>query len=201
MIEIFSYITLAAGIAFFLWFKRKDWSKSALQPLHLRPGEQNLLTRGKDGYFSQSKSYIVNGLVIAVFTLAAIFIPWPYAPFLVGGMFFAWGLYVMDGIRKDVERLERDFARQRTILTNLKSGGNEVPNPKPQGYGKSVMWVSGSFYDFHVVPQVQIATGDAWTAEIFADQERAKGIITSRLVKLAQMPESDWFSLERSKSV
>jgi hypothetical protein len=198
---ILYWTIFAACLAWYLWNKRRDWSKSALQPLHLPPGEQNFLTKGKDGYFSATKSYIVNGIVIAVFTVAAIFVPWEYAPILVGGMFAAWGFYVMDGIRKDLERLEANKLRQLTILGNLKRDpeGDYVPDPKPKGFGKSIVWVSGTFYDFHVVPQVTIVNGDVWSQEMFEDQARAKGIITSKLLALSKLPESQWFVVGRAK--
>lgn len=201
MIHVLGYIVLAAGEAFFLWQKTRDWAKSALQPLHLPPGEQNFLTRGKDEYFSATKSYIVNGVVIVLFTLAAIFIPQEHTPFIVGGMFFAWGFFVMSGIRKDIERLEANKARQIEILTKLRTDpdGPHVPKPTLKGFGPDKhVFVSSSFYDFHEETDIPIGVGVQWDPQKALD---ALAKIKPRLVRLAQKPESDWFVVGRANKV
>ena len=199
--NILGYIVLAAGEGFFLWQKTRDWAKSALQPLHLPPGEQNFLTRGKDGYFSATKSYIVNGVVIAVFTLAAIFIPQEHTPFVVGGMFFAWGLFVMNGIRKDIERLEANKARQIEILTKLRADPDEphVPKPTLRGFGPDKhVFVSSSFYDFHEETDIPIGIGVQWDP---AKATEALSKIKPRLVALSKLPESEWFKRDRAEGI
>ena len=200
---IFAYITLAAGLAYFVWQTRRDNAKSALQRLHLPPGERNPLARGKDGYFDPKKATILDICFVGGGLAAAFLTPWEYSPFLMGGIFFAWGLYVMDGIRKDIERLERNKVRQIAILTALRSDpdGDHVPDPRPQGFGKSIVWVSTTFYDFYVPMEAEFESGKPWSPEMFADQRRAKEIITSRLKALAQLSESEWFTTERSKRV
>lgn len=201
MIFILGWIVFAVGLAFFLWFKKRDWWKSSLQPLHLPPNEKNFATKGKDGYFDQTRAYIVSGVVIAVFTAAAIFIPWPYTPFLVGGMFFAWGLYVMDGIRKDIAVLNRHEKEQRATLTVLRADPEgHVPLPTLKVYGKGHKFILGTFYDF--AEDTDIPFGGVHEIPDFrVKQEAARDKIKPRLVKLAQMNESTWFIVGRALKV
>lgn len=203
MISILGYAVLVAGIGVFLWFKRRDWAKSALQPLHLPPGERNFATKGKDGYFDQTRSYIVSGAVIAIGVLAAIFTPWPYSPFLVGGMFAAWGMYVMDGIRKDIERMNANLDKQKATLIALRADpeGNHLGDARLRGFGKKTVWVFGTFYDFHTdVVDASVISG-VQGQNYFIERSRAEGIMKPRLVALSKLPESEWFSLSRSKKV
>ncbi len=197
--NILYWAIFAAGLAFFVWQKTRDWGKSSLQPLHLPPGEKNPLTKGKDGYFSQERSYIVNGVVIAVFTVLSIVIPWEPAPAVVGGLFLAWGLYVMDGIRKDIERLEANKTKQLATLALLKSDpeGDHLGEARLRGFGKKTVWVFGTFYDFHTdVLDLSVLDG-MHPAEYFTERERAEAIMRPKLIALAQKPVEQQFKLGR----
>jgi hypothetical protein len=203
--EIVSYIILAAGIAFFIWQKRRDWWKSSLQPLHLPPAEVNPATKGGDGYFDQGRAYLVSGLTVAAFGGAAITISltsWEgakYAPLVVGLIFGAWGAYVMNGIRKDIDVLNRHEREQRTLLAVLRSDpAGDLPLPTLKAYKPGHRFVLGTFYDFAEETDIPVGSGVAWDP-IKAHEARDR--IRPRLVKLSQMPESEWFKVGRAQKV
>lgn len=203
MTQIFGYIVLAAGLAVFHFFARKDSYKAERQPLYLPPGEQNPVMRGKDGYYSKTRGAIVDYGLSVIGILAAIFTPWPGSPFLVGGMFAAWGGYLKIAMKKDLERFNRNMAEQRAILEKLRAdpAGNHVPLPKLQGFGPNkLVFVSGSFYDFHEPTDIPIGLG-VEILDYRERQEAARSVIKPRLVKLAQMNESEWFKVGRNLKV
>ncbi len=196
------YISLAVGLALLVYVMHGiDAYKATRQPLYLPPGEKNPLYRGKDGYYSPTRGWIVDGIFYAIIiVLAVIFRSTEYFNLVLGLVCagVAGALYLRT--KKDYERFERNLAEQKAILTKLKSDpeGNHVPRPTLKAWGKGHVFVSGSFYDFHEKTDIPVGLAVEWDP-IKRDEAMAK--IKPRLVKLAQMNEIEWFQLDRSSKV
>lgn len=204
-----SWLIFLAGLAVFIWMKRLDWGKSSLQVIHLPPVELNPVTRGKDGYFDQTRAYLVSGVMVAIATACAVGISlssWEgsrYAPLIVGLIFAAWGGVVWIVIKKDIDVLHRHIEEQRAILTKLKSDpdGAHVPLPSLRRVtAEKIVFVSGTFYDFEA-PTTLGFNSDVPSLEMLAHKEAALAIIKPRLLKLAGLSDSEWFEKDRARKV
>lgn len=201
---IFGYIILAAGFAFaFYEVRLKDAYKASRQEIWTTPAEMNMLFRGKDGYYSETKGIVIDLIVAGAGLAFAFFAPWPHVPLAVGLVFAGMGgaIHLMQA--KDWKRFKANLAKQKVLLELLRSDpeGNHIANPNPIGFGKSVQWVSGTFYDFHEPMEAEFVSGDVWSPEMLADQRRAKEIINARLTALSKLPESEWFKVGRAEKV
>lgn len=196
------YIILALGFAVaFYEVRLKDAYKASRQEIWTIPAEMNMLFRGKDGYYSETKGIVIDSIVAGAGLAFAFFAPWDHVPLAVGLVFAGMGgaIHLMQA--KDWKRFKANLAKQKALLELLRSDpeGNHVTNPKPIGFGKTIQWIFGTFYDFHVPMEAEFVSGEIWSPEMFADQRRAKEIITSRLIALSKLPESEWFKTDRSK--
>jgi hypothetical protein len=195
--NIFTWTIFAAGFGFFIYEARRDAAKATLQRLHLPPGEKNQLLRDKDGYYDPKKGNILDLVFFAVILGLGIglYFVSVWAPLAVGAVAAALGLFIRLKVSKQYKTLEKNRTRQFEILRGLKSdpdGFTLVPTIKA---GK---WVLSTFYDFSEPSTVLNSEADPL---YFEKRDAALAKIKPRLAALANLPESKWFTLERSKLV
>lgn len=196
------YIILAAGFAFAVYEVRfKDAYKASLQEIWLPPGEKNQIFRGKDGYYSEKKGWIVDGIVAASGLLFAFLAPWDYVKLAVGLVFAGIGLFIHLAQEKDWKRFKRNLAEQKALLEQLrKDPEGDIPLPHHRAYGASNVWVVGSFYDFREPSTIPFgSTTEVPQTEWAAMRKDAREKIQPRLAALAKKPESEWFKEDRAK--
>lgn len=199
---ILGWIVLFAGLGVLVYVMHWiDGYKASRQPLYLPPGEKNPLYRGEDGYYSPTKGWIVDGIFYGIIlALAVVFRDTEYFVLVLGIICAGIGGALYLRTKKDWERFERNLGEQKAILTKLKSDpeGDHVARPSLKGFGKTHVFVSGSFYDFHEKTDIPMGEGVLWDP---IKKEQALAVINPRLVKLSQMPESEWFKVGRNLKV
>lgn len=194
--NILEYIILIAGFAYaFYEVRLKDAHKASLQEIWTTPGELNSLFKGKDGYYSEKKGYIVDGVIAVAFLLSAFLMVYPYAKLVTGLVVMAIGFGIRLQQAKDWKRFKETLAKQKTTL--------ELIRRDPEGFNRlpkriAGMWVIETFFDFG--EPLDLLNGES--DPLYVEKRAAANTkIKPRLVALANRPESDWFREDRSELV
>lgn len=188
-----SWIVLIAGFAWLLFAEYRDAKVSMYYPLYTT-GEANKFARGKDGYYSLSKS-IRNTAIVAGVASGLSFLPVDGIRYGIGLTLAGMGTWIYIVVAKNARTQKENRARQFDILENLHDSTITPTNIKP--FKDEWVFSPGSsmgggttFYDIRVP---KLGHVDNTTERI-----RAATVLTERFLKLKARPEL-WWSLERGK--
>lgn len=197
--SILFWAVFAAGTAFFWWVEYQDAKWSNLFEL-ATSGEANWWSRGKDGYYSLTKSLTYTGIYfggVVAFLVLAMALDWPageFAPLICGLFLAAAGGAIWSRVSKNVEEFRRKRFEQIAILKAIKTGGIEAYTHKPFRYthkGRYFYVAGPHFWDIRFETT---ASGQADPAE----QAEAKACFDQVLTRIAAKDESQWFTKGRT---
>lgn len=189
-----TWILLAVSYAWTIFVEYTDAQVSRFYPLY-DTGEANFWARGKDGYFSLSKSIRNTAIVLGGFLALAIFLPFNGAGYVVAGIVAAMGLVIWTVVSKNKRRQKEQRARQEKILEGFQEGTITTQNIDP--FKDSWVFSPGSsmgggttFYDIRV-PKI----GDV---DNTAERIRAATALTEKFLRV-KADKKLWWSLDRGK--
>lgn len=200
--SVFYWAMYGLAAAFFWWVEYQDDKWSNLFRLTVS-GEGNWWSRDKDGYYSRAKGLRNTALFFAAATafpvLAQVF-AWPFAriaPLIAAGVLAAIAGLMWSVIGKNVRVHRSKRAEQLAILQRVRMDPDSYRNSpfRQADNAGNLIWVAGPhFWDVRM-PRAMPGPGNI---EDPADREKAVEILTAKIKRLAQKPESEWFRVGRA---
>lgn len=175
--DILNWLVFAAGAAVFWYVEYQDAKYSDLYEL-TTTGEANWWSRGKDGYYSLTKSLLITGGYFGLTTAFAIFTPWEYAPMFAGGFLGAAAGAIWSVVHKNVTKHEGILQDQEKILSNIARdplnaleylGGADLARKDDVRF-----WIFKPFYDMREACLISIPEGAQLLDPIAYANEKAR---------------------------
>jgi hypothetical protein len=182
------FLPLIPSFAFFIWAEYQDAVTSRFYPLYTT-GEANPLARGKDGYYSLTKS-VRNTAIVAGIVIALSFLDVPYLRLVLAGLVAGMGAVIYFAVVKNnIKKLNNQRAKQADYLEHF-----TLVNYLHLRVFKNT-WVVPSFYDIRVPilgPTIGVESGP--------ELLRASAELTKKFEVLKANPDL-WWSLDRAQKI
>jgi hypothetical protein len=186
-----TWIALIAGFVWFIFAEYRDAKVSTYYPLYTT-GEANKFARGKDGYYSLSKS-IRNTAIVAAIALGAAFLPVEGIRYGLGAVIAGLGTWIYIVVNQNAKKQRGQKARQFDILEHF----TEVKDTQIKPFKDQWVFSPGSsmgggttFYDIRV-PKIG-------NVDSIAERVRAATVLSEKFDRLKAKPNL-WWSLDRAK--
>lgn len=182
-----SIFAVIASLVWTIYVERIDAKVSMYFPLHTT-GEANPWARGKDGYYSLSKS--IRNTVIVLGSLLAIAIIFPVTRLVIAGIIAAMGTVIFLVVKNNKKKQLEDKAKEFDFLENFQPS-HIHPNTARLTVFKGE-WIWKTFYDIRI-PKL---------ADVDDPTERLRACVEFRKIfEVLQANPKLWWSLDRAQKL